>query len=83
MAATPDSVPADKAIDAKGLTCPLPVLRARKAMASLPVGGVLRVEATDPGAPKDFDVFVRAAAHEMLATSAENGVFVFVIKKGP
>ena len=47
-------------LDAKGMKCPLPVLRARKAMQALPVGGLLRIEATDPGADKDFAHFCAA-----------------------
>lgn len=82
MATQAGGVPAaDKTLDAKGLTCPLPVLRARKAMGAVPAGGVLRVEATDPGATKDFEHFCKAAGHQLLASNAENGVFVFLIKK--
>lgn len=76
-----ESITADKTLDAKGLTCPLPVLRARKAMGEVPAGGVLRVEATDPGAVKDFDAFCKAGGHRLLAQNAENGVLVFFIKK--
>lgn len=76
-----ESIAADKSLDAKGLTCPLPVLRARKAMGEVPAGGVLRVEATDPGAVKDFDAFCKAGGHRLLAQNADKGVFVFLIKK--
>ncbi len=69
-------------LDAKGLKCPLPVLRARKAMGSLPAGGVLRVEATDPGAAGDFAHFCAAAGHEMVEESRAGDVYVFVIRKG-
>lgn len=72
---------ADRVLDAKGLTCPLPVLRARKVVGELPAGAVLRVEATDPGAPKDFEHFCKAGGHQLLSSSADNGVFVLIIKK--
>ncbi len=75
------AITADKVLDAKGLTCPLPVLRARKAVGELPAGGVLRIEATDPGAPHDFEHFCKSAGHQLLASSADNGVFVMIIKK--
>jgi tRNA 2-thiouridine synthesizing protein A len=72
---------ADRVLDARGLTCPLPVLRARKAVGELPAGGVLRIELTDPGAPKDFEHFCKAGGHQLLSSSADNGVFVLLIKK--
>jgi len=72
---------ADRVLDARGLTCPLPVLRARKVVGELPAGGVLRIEATDPGAPKDFEHFCKAGGHQLLSSSAHEGVFVLVIKK--
>jgi len=68
-------------LDVKGLNCPLPVLRAKKAMGSLPAGGTLRVLATDPGAARDFDAFVRAIDATMLSKSETDGVFVFEIRK--
>jgi tRNA 2-thiouridine synthesizing protein A len=68
-------------LDAKGLKCPLPVLKARKAMRELPVGGVLRVLATDPGAAKDFEHFCKTTGHRLLAAREERGVLVFEIAK--
>ena len=70
-------------LDTKGLKCPLPVLKARKAMRDLPAGGVLRVLATDPGATKDFEHFCRATGHQLLAAREEGGVLVFEIAKTP
>ena len=75
-AATPD-----KLLDTKGLTCPLPVLRAKKAMKELSTGQVMKVLATDPGAVGDFAAFCQATGNQMLASTTENNVFVFVIKK--
>ncbi len=71
----------DAVLDAKGLKCPLPVLRARKAMQAVAPGATLRVEATDPGAAKDFAHFCEAAGHTLVGQSEAGGVYVFVIRK--
>ncbi|HZL58142.1 MAG TPA: sulfurtransferase TusA family protein [Stellaceae bacterium] len=69
-------------LDAKGLKCPLPVLKARKAMKDLPSGGVLRVLATDPGAVKDFEHFCKTTgAHLLDCREEKGGVLVFTLKK--
>ena len=57
---------ADQTLDAKGLNCPLPILRAKKALTALPAGATLEVLATDPGAVKDFEAFCRTTGHELL-----------------
>lgn len=68
-------------LDAKGLKCPLPVLKARKAMKDVPAGGVLRVLATDPGAAKDFEHFCRTTGCQLMAAREEAGVLIFDIHK--
>lgn len=68
-------------LDAKGLRCPLPVLKARKAMKDLPVGGTLRVLATDPGAIKDFEAFCKTTGYRLVAASQAGGVLIFDIQK--
>jgi tRNA 2-thiouridine synthesizing protein A len=68
-------------LDAKGLKCPLPVLKARKAMREVPDGDVLRVIATDPGAVKDFEHFCKTTGHVLVASRDEGGTFVFDIRK--
>ncbi len=68
-------------LDAKGLKCPLPVLKARKAMREVPAGGVLRVIATDPGAVKDFEHFCKTTGHQLLDSREEGGALVFEIQK--
>ncbi len=68
-------------LDAKGLRCPLPVLKARKALKDVAAGGVLRVLATDPGAAKDFEAFCETTGHRLLAHRVEDEVFVFEIEK--
>ena len=70
----------DQVLDTKGLSCPLPVLRAKKAIRALGPGKVLQVLATDPGAVQDFAAFCKATGHELLASTVEGDVFTFVIK---
>jgi tRNA 2-thiouridine synthesizing protein A len=68
-------------LDAKGLRCPIPVLKARKAMKDLPAGGILRVLATDPGAVKDFDAFCKTTGYRLLAASQDGETLTFDIQK--
>ena len=68
-------------LDAKGLRCPLPVLKARKAMKDLPTGGTLRVLATDPGAIKDFEAFCKTTGHRLLTASQDGDILIFDIQK--
>ncbi len=72
---------ADQTLDAKGLNCPLPILKAKKALTALPPGGTLEVLATDPGAVKDFQAFSRTTGHELLESTTEGNVFRFVLKR--
>jgi tRNA 2-thiouridine synthesizing protein A len=72
---------ADQTLDAKGLNCPLPILKAKKAIMALPAGGTLEVLATDPGAVKDFEAFSRTTGHELIESSTEGNVFRFVLKR--
>lgn len=71
---------ADQLLDAKGLNCPLPILRAKKALKELPTGGTLEIQATDPGAVKDFEAFCRTTGNELLESRVDGKTFVFVIK---
>jgi tRNA 2-thiouridine synthesizing protein A len=69
-------------LDASGLNCPLPILKAKKALGGLGRGAVLEVLATDPGSAADFEVFCRIMGHELVATSLEEGgVLRFLIRK--
>ncbi|MBI4697114.1 MAG: sulfurtransferase TusA family protein [Gammaproteobacteria bacterium] len=72
---------ADVLLDAKGLNCPLPILKAKKALLGVPDGGTLEVLATDKGAVKDFEAFCRTTGHELVAQGEETGVFRFLIRK--
>lgn len=71
----------DQELDASGLNCPLPILRAKKAITALSAGQVLRIVATDPGSVKDFDAFCKQTGNELMESGEEGGKFVFLIKK--
>ena len=68
-------------LDVKGLACPLPVLRAKKALKALDPGEELEVLATDPGAVEDFDSFCETTGHGLVEADEADGVFRFVIRK--
>ena len=72
---------ADKQLDTKGLRCPLPVLKARRAMKDMESGQIIEVLATDPDSLRDFKAFCETTGHELLTTREEGEVFVFEIKK--
>lgn len=68
-------------LDAKGLNCPLPILKAKKAIGGIEVGDILQIEATDPGAVKDFQAFCRSTGHELVDHSEADGVLIFQIRR--
>jgi len=67
-------------LDARGLNCPLPILRAKKAIAGMAAGEVLKVVATDPGAVKDFEAFCRQTGNELLRSQSTGDGFEFLIR---
>lgn len=71
----------DEELDASGLNCPLPILRAKKALAKMDAGKVLHIIATDPGSVKDFEAFARQTGNELMESKEEGGKFQFLIKK--
>ena len=71
----------DQELDARGLNCPLPILRAKKALNGLDAGQVLRIVATDPGSVKDFEAFARQTGNELLESTESNGEFHFLMRK--
>ncbi len=71
----------DSELDARGLNCPLPILRAKKTLNSLASGNVLKITATDPGAIKDFQAFARQTGIELLASDETGGEYVFFLRK--
>lgn len=68
-------------LDTKGLKCPIPVLKARKAIKFIDSGETLRVVATDPSAVEDFAAFCEVAGHKLLESSEDAGIYTFVIQK--
>ncbi len=68
-------------LDARGLNCPLPILRTKKAMNSMTPGQVLKIVATDPGSVKDMEAYARQTGNEIVGSSEQNGEFTFLIKK--
>ncbi len=71
----------DQELDASGLNCPLPILRAKKTLGGMASGQVLRIVATDPGSVKDFEAFAKQTGNTLLSSGEEGGKFVFMIKK--
>lgn len=71
----------NQALDARGLNCPLPILRTKKALGTLSSGQVLQVTSTDPGSVKDMQAFARQTGNELLSTAEAAGEFVFYLKR--
>jgi tRNA 2-thiouridine synthesizing protein A len=72
---------ADQELDARGLSCPLPILRTKKALGAMTSGQVLKVVATDKGSMKDMEAFSKQTGNELLSGAEEGGEFVFYLKK--
>jgi len=75
----PDQI--DQEVDATGLTCPLPILRAKKALAQMQSGQILKVIATDGGSATDFPVFAKQTGNELIAQDKTGEAFVFYLKR--
>lgn len=71
----------DKVLDAKGMACPMPIIKTKKSIAELESGQVLEIHATDKGAKNDLTAWARSTGHELLSDKEEDGVFKFWIKK--
>ena len=71
----------DQELDASGLNCPLPILRAKKSLAGMEAGQVLHIIATDPGSVKDFEAFAKQTGNELMESNEEGGKFTFLMKK--
>lgn len=76
-----DALPCDAALDASGLNCPLPLLKAKLELNRLASGAVLKVTATDSGSQRDFRTFARLAGHTLLHEQAEAGVYTYWLQK--
>ena len=77
----PAPVAADREVDARGLNCPLPILRAKKALSELTSGQVLKVVATDPGSQRDFQAFAKQTGNELVAQETAGADFISVLKR--
>jgi len=72
---------ADQLLDAKGLNCPLPILKAKKALKTMDGGKTLEILSTDPGSVADFAAFCRTTGNELVEQSEEGGVWTYLIRK--
>lgn len=70
-----------KELDTRGLSCPLPILKAKKALADMQSGEVLKVISTDPGSVRDFQAFARQTGNELLNQSAEASDFIHILRR--
>ena len=70
----------DKELDTRGLNCPLPILKAKKALAELQAGELLKVVATDPGSVRDFQAFARQTGHALVEQTSGGGEFIHVLR---
>lgn len=68
-------------LDARGLNCPLPILKAKQALKDIDVGRVLEITATDPGSIKDFEAFCQQTKNTLLSAGENDGIYVFEIQK--
>ena len=71
----------DRELDTRGLNCPLPILKAKKALAEMQSGQVLKVVATDPGSTRDFQAFCRQTGHELLEQQTLGGEFIHLLRR--
>lgn len=71
----------DKELDARGLACPMPIVKTKKTLATMEAGQVLKVVATDPGSVSDMKAFAEATGNALLSSGSEAGAFQFFLKK--
>jgi len=72
---------ATQTLDARGMNCPLPILRTKKALSAMSSGETLAITSTDPGSFKDMQAFCNQTGHKLLSSNQEQGEFVFVVRK--
>lgn len=71
----------DKELDARGLNCPLPILKTKKSLAGMTAGQVLKVVSTDPGSVKDMQAFANQTGNALVSSTVEKGEYVFLMQK--
>jgi tRNA 2-thiouridine synthesizing protein A len=76
-----DVIKEDQVLDCSGMLCPLPVVKTSKAIKAMEIGQVLKMVATDPGAPPDMEAWSRQTGNELLRSMQEDGKFVFFIRR--
>ena len=78
---TDETMQFEREVDARGLNCPLPVLRTKKALNDMASGQVLRILATDPGSVRDFAAFARQTGNQLLQQGEQDGTFFFLLRR--
>lgn len=73
---------ADIQVDTKGLACPMPIVKAKKALDGMQQGQVMELLSTDKGSLNDFQAWVKQTSNELISHEEENGIYKFLIKKG-
>jgi len=68
-------------LDCKGLYCPMPIVKMKKALNGMAEGEIVKILATDPGSKRDFEAFCRKTGNKLLASSQEDGVFTYIVEK--
>jgi tRNA 2-thiouridine synthesizing protein A len=76
-----EAMDAQKEIDTRGMNCPLPILKAKKALADMSSGDVLKIVATDPGSVRDFQAFARQTGNELVEQSSANDEYVHYLRR--
>lgn len=76
-----DEIKFDQVLDAKGVSCPLPILKIKKSISGLSKDQILKVETTDPGSKNDMALWAKRTGNEILKTEEISGTFTFYIKK--
>jgi tRNA 2-thiouridine synthesizing protein A len=71
----------DREVDARGLNCPLPILRTKKTLNDMVTGQVVRILATDPASVRDFEAFARQTGNQLVQQSEQDGAFVFLLRR--
>lgn len=78
---TPSTPQPDRTVDARGLNCPLPILRTKKALNDMRSGQLIRITATDPASVRDFQAFARQTGNELLDHGEDDGAFWFLMRR--
>jgi len=75
------NTPATQSLDARGMNCPLPILRTKKALSAMSTGETLAITSTDPGSIKDMQAFCKQTGNQLVSSDSNQGEFVFLVRK--